>query len=289
VLGQLIGSGIATGCVYALVALGLTILYRATTVVNFGHGEFFMLGAFTVYTLERALHVPPLLGLLVSFALLFVIGMVVEAGLMRRLRDAPHISLAMMTVALSFLFKGVARFFAGRDVSPLPPLVDGDPIEIAGAVFLPQDLLVVAATIVVVIGFFVFFQYTQLGKVIQAASRSPRGAALSGLNVPLFQSTMWGVSAVMGALAGVLIAPSTLVYPDMGSTMLIRAFAAMTLGGFGSLPGAVAGGLTMGVLENLTGGYVSSSAVDITSFLVIILVLLLRPQGLLGEGRTAHV
>lgn len=288
-LAQLIGSGIATGCVYALVALGLTVLFRATTMVNFAHGEFFMLGAFTVYALERSLHVPPLLGMLASFVLLFAIGMAVEAGLMRRLREAPHISLAMMTVALSFLLKGGARFFAGRDVSPLPPLLDGEPIEIAGAVFLPQDLLVMASTIAVVAGFFVFFQHTPLGKVIQAASRSPRGAALTGLNVPLFHGTMWGVSAAMGALAGVLIAPSTLVYPDMGAGMLIHAFAAMTLGGFGSLPGAVMGGLALGVLENLTGGYVSSAAVDITAYLVIILVLLLRPQGLLGEGRAARV
>jgi len=288
-LAQLIGSGLATGCVYVLVALGLTILYRATTVVNFAHGEFFMLGAFAVYTAEQALGWPAGGAVIGACVLLFVLGIAAEFGLMRRLEGAPHISLAMMTVALSFLIKGVVRFFAGRDVSPLPPLLDGEPVQIAGAVFLPQDLLIMGVAFSLVTLFALFFRYTQAGKVIQAASLSPRGASLVGLNIPLFRATMWGFSAAIGALAGVLVAPSTLIYPDMGSNMLIRAFAAMTLGGFGSLPGAVLGGLSIGILENLAGGYLSSSLVDITSYLVIIAVLLLRPQGLLGEARFARV
>lgn len=285
---QLIVSGIAVGSVYTLVALGMTILYRSTTVVNFCHGEFFMLGAFGVIVAQQLFGWG--YGESIAFALLLLlaVGMVTERALIRPLRNAPFVTLAMMTVALSYLLKGVSRFFYGREVVPLPPLLEGDPIEIGSAVLFAQDALIVGFTVVVVAGFFIFFQRTQIGKVIQAASSAPRGASLVGINVPLLRNAMWGVGALMGAAAGILIAPNTLVYPDMGGHMLIRAFAAMCLGGFGSFPGAVLGGLTLGVLENLVGGYISSSLVEITSYLVIVAVLVLRPQGILGEGKTAR-
>ncbi len=288
-LAQLIVSGLSTGCVYALVALGMTVLFRATTIVNFGHGEFFMLGAFAVYVTHESLAWPYAASILFAFVLLFLLGMAIERGLMRPLQTAPHLSLTMMTVALSFLLKGVSRFFYGRDVTQLPPLIGGAPVVFGPVVLFPQDILIVAVSLATVLIFFVFFQKTQTGKIIQAASQTPRGAALVGINVPAFQSLMWGMAALMGALAGILIAPTTLVYPDMGGLMLIRAFAAMTLGGFGSLPGAVLGGLTLGVLENLMGAYVSSALVEITAYLVIIIVLLIRPQGLLGEWRASRV
>jgi branched-chain amino acid transport system permease protein len=288
-LMQLIVSGLTTGCIYALVALGMTILFRATTIVNFGHGEFFMLGAFAVDVTQQSFAWPYAASILLAFLLLFLLGMVVEHSLMRPLRNAPHLSLAMMTVALSFLFKGVARFFYGRDVTQLPPLIGGAPVAFGPVVLFPQDILVAGVSLAAVLGFFLFFHKTRTGKIIQAASQSPRGAALVGINVPAFQSLMWGMAALMGALAGILIAPTTLVYPDMGGHMLIRAFAAMTLGGFGSLPGAVLGGLMLGVLENLMGAYISSALVEIAAYLVIIAVLLIRPQGLLGEWRLARV
>jgi branched-chain amino acid transport system permease protein len=194
-----------------------------------------------------------------------------------------------MTVAFSFLFRGIARFFYGRDITQLPPLIEGPPVFIGSVVLLPQDLLVIGVSLVVVIGLFIFFQTTQTGKIIQAASQNPRGAALVGIDLPFSHMVMWGVAAMIGALAGVLIAPMTLVYPDMGGHVLIRAFAAMTLGGFGSLPGAVLGGLLLGVSENLMGAYISSALVEIAAYLIIIAVLLVRPQGLLGAWKPSHV
>ncbi|WP_269494265.1 branched-chain amino acid ABC transporter permease [Castellaniella sp. S9] len=284
-LAQLIVSGLVNGSVYAVVALGMTVLYRSTTIVNFCHGEFFMLGAFAILVAQQVLGWPYAASIVFALVLLAVFGSLIERLLMRPLRNAPHISLAMMTIALSYLFKGVSRFFYGREVAPLEPLVDGAPIEIGSVILLPQDLLVAGSSLLIVVGFFYFFQRTQAGKVIQAASQTPRGAALVGINVPRFQSLMWGAGAMLGAVAGILIAPSTLVYPDMGAHMLIQAFAAMTLGGFGSLPGAVIGALSLGVLENLIGGYVASSLVEITAYLTIIVVLVVRPQGILGEWR----
>jgi branched-chain amino acid transport system permease protein len=282
---QLIVSGIAVGSVYTLVALGMTILYRSTTVVNFCHGEFFMIGAFAVVVSQQMFGWSVTPSIVFALVLLFLVGAAVERGLMRPLQNSPHIALAMMTVALSYLLKGVSRFFYGREVVPLPPLIGGDPIIVGDVVVLPQDLLIVVFSLVVVVSFFVFFQRTRLGKVIQAASQTPRGASLVGINVPRLRNLMWGVGAAMGAAAGILIAPNTLIYPDMGGHMLIRAFAAMTLGGFGSLPGAVIGGVTLGILENIVGGYVSSSLVEITAYIVIIAVLVVRPQGIMGEWR----
>ena len=285
-LPQLLISGISVGCVYALVALGMTILFRATTIVNFCHGEFFMLGAFGVLVPLQLFGWPYPAAIAASLCLLLLVGSVTERLLIRPLKNAPFVTLAMMTVALSFFLRGVSRFFYGREVVPLPPLVTGDPIELGKyAMLFPQDLLVISFTAVVVVLLAIFFAKTQLGKVIQAASQTPRGASLVGINVPLLRNVMWAAGAFMGAVAGILIAPSTLVYPDMGGTMLIRAFAAMCLGGFGSLPGAVVGGITLGILENVVGGYVSSSLVDITAYLVIVIVLVLRPQGIFGEWR----
>lgn len=289
-LPQLLISGIAVGCVYTLVALGMTILYRSTTIVNFCHGEFFMLGAFGVLVPLQMFGWPYPVAITTSLVLLIVVGSVTERLLIRPLKNAPFITLAMMTVALSFFLKGVSRFFYGREVVSLPPLLTGDPIQFGDyATLFPQDLLVISFTVVVVALLAFFFARTQLGKVIQAASQTPRGASLVGINVPLLRNAMWAAGASMGAAAGILIAPSTLVYPDMGGTMLIRAFAAMCLGGFGSLPGAIVGGITLGILENVVGGYVSSSLVEITAYLVIVIVLVIRPQGLFGEWRQSHV
>lgn len=286
---QLILSGVAQGSIYALVALGMTILFRATTIANFGHGEMFMLGAFLVYVFLHVAGMAFLAAAVLAVALLFLLGMGIERGLIRPMGNAPHIALAMMTVALSFLFRGVARVFWGREVLPMPPVFSYPPIEVAGLIVTTQDLIIAGMTLALVLVFFLFFHRTNLGKLAQAASQSARGAALVGINVPAFYGTMWGVAAAMGAVAGILVAPITLLYPDMGAQVLIRAFAAMTLGGFGHLGGAVVGGLLMGVLEQLAGGYISTALIDIFAFIVIIVVLLVRPSGLLGRREVARV
>ncbi len=286
---QLLLSGMSQGSIYALVALGMTVLFRATTVVNFGHGELFMFGAFTVYVLLIVLRIPYPLAALAAAALMFVLGMGIERLLMRPLARGPHISLAMMTVALSYLLRGVVRMFWGREVLSLPPIFSYPPVEFGGLVVTTQDLLISAMTLVLVVIFFLIMQRSRVGRVAQAASQSPRGAALVGINVPRFQMIMWGVATLIAAIAGLLVAPVTLLYPDMGAQELTRAFAAMTLGGFGSLGGAVAGGLLMGVIEQLAGGYVSTSLIDVSAYIVIIVVLLCRPSGLFGHAEVTRV
>ena len=286
---QLVLSGLSQGSVYALVALGMTALYRATGIVNFGHGEFFMMGAFFVYVLINMVGLAFFAAAPLGIIGMFLVGLAIERGLIRPMGNAPHISLAMMTVAISFLFRGIARVFWGREVYPMPPVFSFPPVEFGTLIVTTQDLVISGVMLVLVVLFFVFFNLTKLGRIAQAASESPRGAALVGINVPAFHGSMWGVAAALGAVAGILVAPITLLYPDMGGQILIRAFAAMTLGGFGHLGGAVVGGLLIGILEQLSGGYVSTALIDIFAFLVILVVLLVRPNGLFGRRDIARV
>jgi branched-chain amino acid transport system permease protein len=286
---QLILSGVAQGSIYALVALGMTVVFRATGVVNFAHGEFFMMGAFAVYLLIQIAGLPFAAAAPLAIAILFFTGKAIERLLIRPIAHSPHIILAMMTVAVSYLLRGIARVFWGREVLPMPPVFSFPPMEIGSIIVTTQDLIITGITLVLVLIFFLFFQRSKFGRIAQAASASPRGAALVGINVDAFSGNMWGVSAALGAVAGILVAPITLLYPDMGSQVLIRAFAAMTLGGFGNLGGAIAGGLIMGVLEQLAGGYVSTALIDIFAFIVIIVVLIVRPQGLFGRAEVVRV
>ncbi len=288
-LAQLVVSGIGQGSIYALVALGMTILFRVTTVVNFAHGELFMFSAFVIYLLLNAFAVPYGLAALAAIGVLFALGSVVERVLMRPIRHAPHMALAMMTVALSYLLRGVVRMVWGGDVRAVPPMFAVDPVMLGNVVLAAQDILTIGATLLLVAAFFVLLQRSRFGKLAQAVTDSARGAALIGLNVPGFHRTIWGTAAAMAAIAGILVAPVTLLYPDMGAQVLVRAFAAMTLGGFGNLGGAVAGGLLMGVLEQLAGGYLSTAMVDIASYIVIIVVLLCRPAGLFGRVERVRV
>jgi branched-chain amino acid transport system permease protein len=286
---QLVLSGISQGSIYALVALGMTALFRATGVVNFGHGEFFMMGAFAVYVLINMVGLPFAIAAPLAIVGMFFLGVCVERGLFRPMANAPHISIAMMTVAMSFLFKGIARVFWGAEVYPMPAVFSFPPIEIAGLIVTTQDIVIATVMLLLVALFFAFFNFSKLGRIAQAASENPRGAALVGVNVPAFHGSMWGVAAALGGIAGILVAPITLLYPDMGGQILIRAFAAMTLGGFGNLGGAVVGGLLIGVMEQLSGGYLSTAFIDIFAFIVILVVLLVRPHGLFGRQEVFRV
>lgn len=288
-LAQLLVSGFAQGCLYALVALAMTVVYRATTVVNFGHGDLVMAGAFCVYVLVVLAGADFFLSAALAVVLLFALGWAIQAGLIRPILAGPHLSLAMMAIAVGYALRGGARVLWGREVLPFPKVFPQGIIKLGPVILSPSDLIiagVVAATLAVLA--FVFLA-TPVGKTAQAVFQSPRGAALVGIDVGAFHRTMWGIGAAMAALGGILIAPITLLYPDMAASTLIRGFAAMTLGGFGSLPGAVLGGLMLGVGELLVGAYVSTKLIDITAYLIIILVLLLRPSGLLGRPAVVRV
>jgi branched-chain amino acid transport system permease protein len=289
VLPQLVVSGLAQGVVYALVALSMTMVYRATTVVNFGHGDLVMGGAFVVYVLVVYARLPYVIGGLLALALLFGLGVGIHQGLMRRIMSGPHLAIAMMALAVGYALRGGARMLWGREVLPFPRIFP-DRAWTLGDVVVTSDNLIVAGTVLgLMTVLFVLFNATRTGRLLRAVFQSQRGAALVGLNVDAVHRVMWGAGAALAALGGVLLAPITLLYPDMGVWVLVRGFAAMTLGGFGTLHGAVLGGLLLGVVELVLGAYVSTAFIDISAYVVVIVVLLLRPDGLFGRQLVVRV
>lgn len=288
-LMQLTVSGLAQGAIYALIALSLTVVFRATTVVNFGHGDFVLGGAFGVYVLVVMLGLPFLPSAIAAIILMFACGILISRGFIDPIKAGPHIGFAMMSISLGYIFRGTTRSIWGREVLPMPRVFDIPPFFIGDVVITGDAMIISGIVALLLVGFFIVFYKTSIGKVIQAVYQSERGATLIGINVRRFHDMMWGAGLAMGAVAGILIAPISLLHPDLGAGFLIRGFAAMTLGGFGSLGGAVAGGLILGVTEQYAGAYINTALIDITSYIVIILVLVVRPSGLFGKRAVVRV
>ena len=286
---QLTLSGLMLGAIYALIALSLTIVYRATTIVNFGHGDFVMAGAFVVYVLVIYLGLPYVPAAVLAVIILFCLGVGISRGFIDPIKAGPHIGFAMMSISLGYVLRGGARALWGREVFPMPGVFDMEPIFF-GELVVTGDVLFIASIVAVFLAvFFLVFYRTTIGTVIQAVYQSERGATLIGVNVLAFHQSMWGVGLAMGALGGILIAPISLLHPDLGASFLIRGFAAMALGGFGSLGGAVVGALLLGLAEQLFGFYINTALIDITAYLVIVAVLVIRPAGLFGKTATVRV
>ena len=283
-LAYLLVSGVTTGSLYALVAMGLVVVHKATGVVNFAHGELFMLGGFFAYTLHVLLGIPYVPALILAVVGALGLGIVTERVAYRPLMRAPTVSLVLAAVGFSFVLKGAAReIWGGRgDYIPFPPLVKADPIAIGDVLIVPQQLVVLGAAIVCMVVFSVFFSRTRWGKVLQATAENPKAASLVGIRIQRVYAFTWGVGAAVAGAAAALMAPLTLIYPDLGAVLLVKAFASAVLGGFGSLPGAVLGGVSVGIIENLAGGYLHTSLTDVSAFIVIMVVLIVRPTGLLG-------
>ena len=218
-----------------------------------------------------------------AIIILFALGVAISRGFIDPIKAGPHIGFAMMSIAIGYVLRGGARTIWGREVLPMPQVFDIEPIFFGDVVFTGDALFICAIVAVLMVIFFLVFYRTTIGTVIQAVYQSERGATLIGINVRSFHEMMWGVGLGMGAMAGILIAPISLLHPDLGASFLIRGFAAMTLGGFGSLGGAVLGGLLLGVAEQVFGAYLNSALIDITAYLVIVAVLVIRPAGLFGR------
>jgi branched-chain amino acid transport system permease protein len=289
IFSQLVVSGVATGMLYALVALSMTVGYRATTVVNFGHGDIVAVGAYAMLVLSMSVGLPFAPAFAIAAALLFLLGFLMQRMLMQPIIAGPHLSLAMMALAVGYALRGVARVEFGNETLMLPrPYPQG--AFVWGPVIVTMDDLVIAGAVLVLLAvLFLVLQRTEAGKIVQAVFQTQRGAALVGINVPAFHAVMWGAGAMLGAVGGVLLSLIVPLTPDIGVWTLVRGFAAMTLGGFGSLAGAVVGGVLLGVAEKLLGFYASTVFIDITAYLVTILVLLIRPQGLFGQHATVRI
>jgi branched-chain amino acid transport system permease protein len=281
--------GISNGTLYALMALGLVLLYKTQNFVPFVNGEFFTAGAFAAFTIFKVFALPYWAALCVAVLCGAAIGLICERAVIRPLANSHHLSLVMATVGASILLQGVARLRWGDDIYTFPPLLSGMSVNLAGVPIALQNLIIVAAAVVLVAALYVFFTYTKMGKQVKAVSQSLVGAQIIGINPNRVYRTTWMLSGAIGAAAGVLAAPFTLLYPDMGSEVLMKGFAAAILGGLTSIPGALVGGLIIGISEMLIGGYINTVFIKISAFITIMVVLLVKPQGLFGTNTLGRV
>jgi len=282
-------AGIAVGCVYALVALGFTLIYKATAVVNFAQGELMMLGGFVALALV-ATGWPWLLALAGAAILCALFGLLVERLLLRPLSGQPHIPIIMSTLGLGFMLKGGVTMLPGwgAETHALPTPFAGLVLTLGATPLAADHLVVIATTALLGLLLFVFFRFTRLGKALRATAQNPLGARLIGVSLPRMHGLIWALAAALAAVAGVLLAPITFVHAQMGFIGL-KALPAAVIGGLGSIPGAVAGGLLLGLVESFAGFYAPDGIKDIAAHVLVLAVLLLRPAGLYGDHAQENI
>ncbi len=279
-IAQLVASGLALGSIYALLALALVLINKATDVVNFAQGEMAMVGTFICFTLLGRTGLPLPVVLALALPLGAAIGAVTERLTMPPLRSAPPVNGLIATIGLWMIFHHGAGWIWGYDPLRFPSLFPPEPVNILGARVAQNSLGIVGVGIVVMILLYVFFDYTRGGIAMRAASMNRHAAKLMGVNVGRVSLTAWALAGAISVVSGLLVAPLTFLDFEMMVSVLLKAFAGAILGGFNSLPGAVIGCLLIGVLENLFAAYVSSAFRDTFAFGIIIAVLMIRPQGL---------
>jgi branched-chain amino acid transport system permease protein len=277
---QLVVSGLALGSIYALLALSLVIINKATDVVNFAQGEMAMLGTFAGLAMLTAFKLPLALLMLAAFPLGVVFGALVERLAIRPLAGGPPVNALIATIGLFLVFHHLAGWIWGYDPYRFPSLFSPEPLLVLGARISQNSLGILAVSVGVMGLLYLFFERTRLGVAMRAASMNRRAARLMGVNVERVSMMAWGLATGISLVAGMLIAPLTFLDFEMMVIVLLKAFAGAILGGFNSLPGAVVGCLVIGVLENLFGAYVSTAFKDAFAFGIIVLVLMVRPAGL---------
>lgn len=283
-------SGIVMGCVYALIALSLVIIYKSTDVVNFAAGEFVMIAGYLGLLLLDHVGLNYPLMVVLTVALVFVFGSLFERTALNKIvgfkyaAEAALVPMVVATIGLSFMLKGAVRVIPStEEVLRLPPLFSGPPVFIGNLVLQRQDIGIVIVTVLVMIVLALGFNFTATGKALRATSQNPRAAALIGIPVKRMRMMAWGLASGLAGISGILLSPKLLMTPDMGNVVMLG-IAASIVGGFTSLVGCVIGGIVLGVVQNLIGIFVSPQAIAVTPFFIIMLVLVIRPNGLFGEA-----
>jgi len=287
-LAQYLLSGVTIGAIYALVALGFSIIFNASHVINFAQGEFVMIGGMaTVSLIGTGLPLP--LAMIAAVLLAALVGLALEKLAVEPARGAPVVTLIIITIGASIFLRGLAGLVWDKKLHTLPPFSGNTPIDVAGAALLPQSLWVLGVTLAIVLALSWFFGRTLLGKAMLATSNQRLAAQLVGINVRRVLLISFGLSAALGAVAGILITPIALTSWDVGVMLGLKGFAAAVLGGLGSGPGAVLGGLVLGIAEALSAGYVSSAYKDVIAFVLMLAVLFFMPSGILGRHAAERV
>jgi len=281
---QLLLAGVAQGCVYALVALGFVLIYKATETVNFAQGDLMMLGGFFALTASVTLGWPYWATILFAVAAMAAVGMLIERVVLRPVLGQPAFTVVMITIGVGYVLRGVVTMIPGwgTDTYTFPtPFADGT-FKFGEVIFAEQQVAVIVMTAALVAVLYFFFRFSKLGVAMQATSQNQLAAAYMGIPVRRVNMMIWGLSAGVAAFAGILLAPATFVHSNMGFIGL-KAFPAAVVGGFGSVPGAIVGGLIIGLVEAFAGRYMPEGFKDIAAYVVVLAVLMIKPSGIFGE------
>jgi len=285
---QFFFSGLTTGAVYALVALGFTIIYNASDVVNFAQGEFVMLGGMvTAFTHAAGASLP--LAALVAILVTCILGILLNKLAIEPARGAPVVSLIIITIGASILVRGITHVVFDKQLHRFPAFSGDTPLHFLGATILPQSLWVLGGALAIFIALWLFFSRTILGRAVLATANNRMAAMLVGINTRWVMTLSFALSAAIGALAGILLTPITMTSYDVGLAMALKGFSAAMLGGMGNPQGALLGGLLLGIMEGMTAGYLSSQYKDAAAFIIILAVLFFMPQGIFGKHATERV
>lgn len=275
-------SGLALGCVYGLIALGFVLIYKATEVVNFAQGELMMLGGFFAYTYIGLLGLGYWTGFVLAVLSLGVVGMIIERIVIRPILGFPQFAIVMATIGLGFLLRAVAGMVWGIDDLRIDTPFSSGVLRVGGLVLSYDKLSIIVATVILCLILWLFFNKTRLGTAMRATSENMLAAYYMGIPVKRVVSLIWAISAMVAGCAGVLLAPITFINSNVGLALGLKAFPAAVLGGFGSIPGALIGGVIIGVIEVLSGFYLPQGWKDVAPYLVLLVMLLVKPEGLFG-------
>ena len=281
---QMTLSGISQGCIYGLIALGFVLIYKATETVSFAQGDLMMMGAFGGLAAMTWLGFPYWLAILSTVAAMGLFGMLLERIVIRPILGQPAFSVVMLTIGIGYVVRGLITMLPniGTETHVLPVPYKDEIWKMGGLIINVEQVAVIAVTAVLCVLLFALFRYSKLGIAMQAASQNQLAAYYMGIPVRRLNGIAWGLAAAVAAIAGLLLAPITFVHANMGLIGL-KAFPAAVVGGFGSLPGAIVGGLAIGIIESLSGFYLPDGFKDIAAYVVVLLMLVVKPNGLFGE------
>jgi branched-chain amino acid transport system permease protein len=281
---QIIIGGIAQGCIYGLIALGVVLIYKATETVSFAQGELMMLGAFIGLIVMGSLGFPFWLAFVCAVIAMGAFGIVLERLVIRPILGQPAFSIVMLTIGIGYVARGAITMVPGigTETHTLPVPYKDQVWNAAGLVLNVEQMVIIAATLVLSGALYAMFRYSKLGVAMQAASQNQLAAYYMGIPVKRLNGLVWGLAAAVAAVAGLLLAPITFVHANMGFIGL-KAMPAAVVGGFGSLPGAIVGGLIIGVVESMAGFYLPEGFKDIAAYVVVLIMLVVKPNGLFGE------
>ncbi len=279
---QLLIDGLAQGCVYGLIALGFVLIYKATEMINFAQSDMMMLGAFVGYSFIGLLELPYWLGFLLAVATMMAFGYLLDALVLRPVIGQPPFAVLMLSIGLGFIFRAVAGAIWGNEPVSFATPYSGQVLTLGGLIIAWENAAIIVGTLLLCGLLYLFFRYTKLGIAMQAASQNQLAAYYMGIPVKKVFSLVWGISAGIAAVAGILMAPISLIDPQMGF-LGIKAFAAAVVGGFGSLPGTLIGGFIIGATDQFAGLYLPAGFQESSAYLILLLMLVVRPQGLFAQ------